>query len=331
FVGESGLDAGAIQREWYVLVAQALMAEESGMFKITNRDDSTYFINPNCCALMSHMTIPYLDAFKAAGRFIGRALLDGQTLPLHLSPVLFKALLGIPYTLDDIECLDPTLYKSFRYLLENNHVENLTLTFSVTHEYEDGKVVEIDLVPHGADILVTDTNKHAYIERMVHYLLFERIEEPLHAMIRGFYDIIPPELVVVFDHKEFELILCGQSEIDVDDWKANTVSSSNLKNSTVLEWFWEIIRAMTPSERGRLLQYATGSSRVPVQGFKGLTSYDGKICYFTLKGVPFTNGIYPISHACYNRIDLPLYPTKEHLEDALQTLLLSDPTGFNMQ
>ena len=84
-------------------------------------------------------------------------------------------------------------------------------------------------------------------------------------------------------------------------------------------------------DQAKLLQYATGASRVPVQGFKGLTSYDGKICYFTLKGVAYKQGVYPVAHACYNRIDLPLYPSEELLEDALKTLLLSDPTGFNIE
>ncbi|OQR99390.1 HECT E3 ubiquitin ligase [Achlya hypogyna] len=330
FIGESGLDAGAIQREWYMLMAQAMLSEASGMFVITNREDNSYFINPDCAVDMAASSVHYLDAFRAAGRFVGRALLDGQVLPLHFNPVLFKALLGLPFTLDDVETLDRTLYKSLRYLLENRHVDELALTFSVT-QLRDGKPIELDLVPHGQDVPVTDGNKHAYVERMMRHLLFERIQDPLHAMIQGLYDIIPPELILVFDHKELELILCGQSDIDLDDWETNTVVSSNLKNSAVLEWFWSIVQSLSLSEQAKLLQYATGSSRVPVQGFQGLTSYDGKICYFTLKGVNYHTGAYPVAHACYNRIDLPLYPTRELLEDAIKTLLLSDPTGFNMQ
>jgi E3 ubiquitin ligase SMURF1/2 len=52
-----------------------------------------------------------LKAFRAIGRFIGRALLDGQVLALPLNPVLFKAILGRPITLDDLEHLDRTMYK----------------------------------------------------------------------------------------------------------------------------------------------------------------------------------------------------------------------------
>ncbi|KAF0685079.1 hypothetical protein As57867_022882, partial [Aphanomyces stellatus] len=198
-------------------------------------------------------------------------------------------------------------------------------------EREGTSVVEVDLIEHGRDIAVTDANKHKYVELMTRWLLFDRVHVQLKEMILGLYEIVPPELLIPFDHKEFELVLCGLTEIDLYDWKANTVTSSNLHNSLALEWFWEIVEAMSPSDQAKLLQYSTGSSRVPVQGFKGLTSYDGKICYFTLKGINYTPGCYPCAHACYNRIDLPLYPSKELMNEALNMLLLSDPTGFNIE
>ncbi|KAF0685081.1 Aste57867_22955 [Aphanomyces stellatus] len=344
FIGESAVDAGAIQREWYFLVAEALLSPTSGLFSLVNRTDNAYFINPKSAVGMMYAVplIPmpepmsrnprlrHSQAFRAAGRFIGRALLDGQMLPLHFCPVLFKLLLGIPVTLDDVESLDKTIYSSLRYVIDNDNAEDLCLTFSAT-EREGTSVVEVDLIEHGRDIAVTDANKHKYVELMTRWLLFDRVHVQLKEMILGLYEIVPPELLIPFDHKEFELILCGLTEIDVGDWQANTVVSTNLDSSPVLEWFWEIVDAMSVSDRTKLLQYSTGSPRVPVQGFKGLTSYDGLICYFTLKGVDYRHGAYPCIHACYNRIDLPLYPTKQLLDEALKMLLLSDPTGFNIE
>ncbi|KAF0762481.1 hypothetical protein AaE_003304 [Aphanomyces astaci] len=324
----------------YLLVAQGFLDDASGLFMVTNRDDNAYFINPNAAAAMhrQHMTtsrakppgVSHSQAFRAAGRFIGRALLDGQMLPLHFCPVLFKLLLGIPVTLDDIESLDKTIYSSLRFVLDHDNADDLCLTFSAT-EHQDDTIVEVDLVAGGRDIAVTDANKHEYVDLMTRYLLFDRIDDSLRDMIQGLYEVVPPELLIPFDHKEFELILCGLSEIDVYDWKANTVTSSNLHATETLDWFWACVEAMSPADRAKLLQYSTGSSRVPVQGFKGLTSYDGKICYFTLKGITYTPGGYPCAHACYNRIDLPMYPRKDLMEDALTMLLLSDPTGFNIE
>ncbi|CAK4200600.1 unnamed protein product [Aphanomyces euteiches] len=293
FLGEAGVDAGAVQREWF--------------------------------GKLNH-----LDAFRAIGRFIGRALLDGQVIPLHLNPVLFKVLLGVPMSLDDIDSLDPTIYKSLQYILENSHVDDLMLTFSVTERRGDG-VVEVDLIPNGKQIEVTDANKVQYVDLMVEYLLFGRVKLQLWALLRGVYEIVPPELLLPFDHKELELVLCGLNDIDVNDWRLNTTVSSDLRSSSLVEWFWEVVTSLSKDNQAKLLQYTTGSSRVPVQGFRGLTSYDGMICYFNLKGVPYTHGAYPVIHACYNRIDLPLYPRKELLQEAIYTLLLSDPTGFTIQ
>ncbi|OQR99364.1 HECT E3 ubiquitin ligase [Achlya hypogyna] len=330
FDGESGVDAGAVLREWYMVVSEALMQPDSGLFVVANREDGTYVLNPNSEFAVGHLSMNHLATFEAAGRFMGRAILDGQVLRLPLCPVVFKAILGVPVTMDDIESLDKTLYKSLRYLLATENAEDLALTFSVS-ELRGTTVEEVDLVENGQDIAVTDANKHDYVERLVRYLLFERIQPQLRALMQGLYAIIPPELLVPFDHKEFELLVTGLAEIDVSDWEANTDVSSNLEGSRVLKWFWEVVAAMSDDDQAKLLQYCTGSSRVPVQGFKGLTSYDGRICNFTLKGMPYTSGMYPVAHACFNRLDLPLYPKKELLQEAIAMLLLSEPTGFNIQ
>ncbi|KAF0703596.1 hypothetical protein As57867_007574, partial [Aphanomyces stellatus] len=122
-------------------------------------------------------------------------------LPLHFCPVLFKLLLGIPVTLDDVESLDKTIYSSLRYVIDNDNAEDLCLTFSAT-EREGTSVVEVDLIEHGRDIAVTDANKHKYVELMTRWLLFDRVHVQLKEMILGLYEIVPPELLIPFDHKE---------------------------------------------------------------------------------------------------------------------------------
>ncbi|KDO32935.1 hypothetical protein SPRG_02628 [Saprolegnia parasitica CBS 223.65] len=311
FDNDVGIDAGAVLREWYVLVSEALLAPNSGLFVLSNREDNSYILNPNSEFAVGQYNMDHLAAFEAVGRFLGRAILDGQMLKLPFCPVLFKAMLGVPVSMDDVESLDRTLYKSLRYLLENDNADDLALTF-----------------PY---IAVTDANKHDYVDTLVRYLLFERIAPQLHALLRGLYAIVPPELLIPFDHKELELLMTGLAEIDVVDWEANTQTSSNLEGSRVLVWFWEVVKDMSDDDQAKLLQFCTGSSRVPVQGFKGMTSYDGRICNFTLKGVAYQSGMYPVAHACFNRLDLPLYPRKELLQEAIKMLLLSDPTGFNIQ
>ncbi|ETW05374.1 hypothetical protein H310_04296 [Aphanomyces invadans] len=299
----------------------------TGLFVLASKDSHMYIPNPNATHDIFHVSA--VDAFKAVGRFVGRALLDGQMLPLPFSPAVFKAILGVPLTLEDVEVLDPSVYSSLRYILEHDDIDALALTFSITERRGD-RVDEVDLIPRGRCIDVTDANKADYVDLMLRYLLYQRFERYLLELVQGVYDIVPPELLVPFDHKELELLLCGLADIDVQDWKAHTECSTNVAGSPLVEWFWDIVAAMTPAERATLLQYTTGSSRVPVQGFRGLTSHDGRICRFSLKGVTYIPGAYPTVHACFNRIDLPLYPRKDLLVEALQMLLLSNPTGFDI-
>lgn len=68
----------------------------------------------------------------------------------------------------------------------------------------------------------------------------------------------------------FQLIICGLGKIDVNDWKANTRLKHCTPDSNIVKWFWKAVEFFDEERRARLLQFVTGSSRVPLQGFKAL-------------------------------------------------------------
>jgi hypothetical protein len=123
-------------------------------------------------------------------------------------------------------------------------------------------------------------------------------------------------------------VLCGPDEVDVDDWERNTKYTSDLYKHPSRKWFWEIVREMPNEYRRRLLQFATGSSRVPSSGFSALTSYDGRLCPFTLKGIDLSDEGYVRSHACFNRLDLPRHTDKQKLKQILYAILNTEQHGF---
>ncbi|ETV94704.1 hypothetical protein H310_11679 [Aphanomyces invadans] len=319
-VGESAVDAGGVTREWYTLLTMAIMDERRGLFTVTNNADQSYYINPNSENVHG---ANHLDRYLAIGRLLGRAIIDEQVLPFHFCVPLFKMLLGYPVSMDDIRYLDPTVYSSLVYVRDCDDVDDLALTFSVTVD-EAGS--EVELVVGGRDIAVTNANKAEYVDRMVQYLLFDRVAPQLQHLVQGLYDVLPQELLMPFDYKELELILCGFSEIDVADWKRSTIVSKSLED--VVGWFWDVIEFdMTASERAKLLQFTTGSSRVPLQGFRALTS---QLCPFSLHGVPYERGVFPKVHSCFNRIDLPIYPTRALLAEGLCALVNIQSMAFTM-
>lgn len=67
-----------------------------------------------------------------------------------------------------------------------------------------------------------------------------------------------------------QLIIGGLGKIDLVDWKTNTRLKHCTSESNVVRWFWQAVEAFSEERRGRLLQFVTGSTRVPLQGFKAL-------------------------------------------------------------
>ena len=96
---------------------------------------------------------------------------------------------------------------------------------------------------------------------------------------QGFYEVIPHSLVCVFDYQELELLLCGLPRIDIKDWQANTRYAGDYsKDHQVVQWFFEVMDTWEDERKARLLQFATGSSHVPVEGFRAMQVSEGCLC-----------------------------------------------------
>jgi len=186
-IGEPGVDAGGLQREWYMLVTQAAFDETKGLFIRCNTSDTSYFINPN--SEIDH-GLNHLQHFNAVGRLMGRAILDGQALPVFLCSPFLKLITGTPISMEDIRYLDSTVYKSMCFIRDTTNVEELVLDFSapavLTEENSDELV---DLIPNGRNISVTSTNKQHYLDCMLRYLLFDRIALQLQYFMIGIYEV----------------------------------------------------------------------------------------------------------------------------------------------
>lgn len=110
---------------------------------------------------------------------------------------------------------------------------------------------------------------------MTEWKIQKRVEEQFNAFITGFNELIPADLVNVFDERELELLIGGIADIDVDDWKKHTDYRGYQEQDEVIQNFWKTIRSWDAEQKSRLLQFATGTSRIPVNGFKDLQGSDG--------------------------------------------------------
>ncbi|OWY99398.1 hypothetical protein PHMEG_00029602, partial [Phytophthora megakarya] len=300
FLDESGIDAGGLQREWFVMLNEALVDPAHGLFVCANKAEQTYFLRP---CLDAEALPRQLLNLLSAGRLLGRALLEGSMLCFHLTPPLLKLMVGHPLSFSDLEDLDPEVYTNLRWLLENDNVDVLGLDF--THTFKDGDNYRtIELVAGGSELVVTDDNKREYVERKWKYVLVESVGPQLQVFLRGLYEIIPRDLLILFDPQEFDFLLCGSEEIDVDDWEHNTRHSEGLGHARVRVWFWELVREMPNEYRRRLLQFST----------------------VALKGDGFIH-----SHACFNRLDLPLHVVRNEFKAVLYAMLETELYGFTTE
>ena len=155
-----------------------------------------------------------------------------------------------------------------------------------------------ELKPNGENIVVTDFNKSEYLQLKLRHRMLDSIKPQLEHFLRGFYEVIPGDLLSVFDYQELDLLMCGIPTINMADWKRNTeylgeYNGIGLKHR-VIKWFWSVVEEFDNEERVRLLQFTTGCSRLPPQGFAALQSNNGTYRKFNIQSIEKTVSIYNI-------------------------------------
>lgn len=322
FDGEEGLDYGGVSREFFFLLSHDMFNPFYCLFEYSSHDNYTLQINPN-----SGINPEHLNYFKFIGRVVGLGVFHRRFLDAFFVGALYKMMLRKKVVLQDMEGVDAEFYRSLQWIIDNDITDVLDLTFSAEDD-KFGQIVEVDLKPDGRNIDVTEENKHEYVELICEWKIYKRIEEQFKAFIDGFNELIPQELVNVFDERELELLIGGLAEIDIEDWKKHTDYRGYQENDQVIQWFWKCIKEWDSEQKARLLQFTTGTSRIPVNGFKDLQGSDGPR-RFTIEKAGEPNQL-PKSHTCFNRVDLPPYTSYETMKQKL-TLAVEETMGFGQE
>ncbi|KFY50994.1 hypothetical protein V496_09038 [Pseudogymnoascus sp. VKM F-4515 (FW-2607)] len=321
FHGEEGVDAGGVTREWFQVLSRQMFDPGYALFIPVSSDRTTF--HPN---LTSSINPEHLMFFKFIGRVIGKALYEGRVLDCHFSRAVYKRILGKAVSVKDMESLDPEYYKSVVWMLENDITDIIAETFSVDND-KFGEVETVDLIENGRNVPVTEENKHEYVRLMVEFKLTGSVQEQLDNFLKGFHEIIPAELVAIFNEQELELLISGLPEIDVDDWKANTEYHNYTAASPQIQWFWRAIRSFDKEERAKMLQFVTGTSKVPLNGFKELEGMNG-FSRFNIHRDYGNKDRLPTSHTCFNQLDLPEYESYEMLRQQVLTAITTGSEYF---
>jgi len=165
----------------------------------------------------------------------------------------------------------------------------------------------VDLLPGGADILVTYERRFEYADLLENYRLHE-FDQQLAAMRRGFGTIVPLRLMPLFTWQEAEVLVCGSPEIDLDELKRNTAYQGySGEDDPTIRYFWTVMKEWGHKERSKFIQFAWGRQRLPRPG---RWSRRMLLSYRASEGMP-------VAHTCFFHVELPKYTSLEQARKML--------------
>jgi E3 ubiquitin-protein ligase HECTD2 len=322
FIGEEGVDAGGLRKEWFLLLAKEIFDPQYGLF-IYDEDSHFCYFNPN--------SLENSDVYFLVGALIGLAIYNSAILDVALPPFVFKRLLATgptsantpqthraqpQCTLDDLTELRPSLARGLRRLLEyDGDVSDLGLDFVAEVDNYDRKE-QIPLFSDGRVRPVTNANRQDFVNLYVRYLLETSVNKQFEPFKRGFFTVCGGNALSLFQPEEIELLVRGSDEkLDVqalkavavyDNWRRGKEEVTDpLKEVNLIQWFWAFFEEVDPASQRRILSFITGSDRIPAMGATSL------VIKIQFAGKDYRR--YPVARTCFNLIMLYKYRTKDEL------------------
>ncbi|CUG69073.1 ubiquitin-protein ligase, putative [Bodo saltans] len=317
FVNEAGFGDGVYRDFMQCLCAEGF-SPEHGLFRRT--DEGGYlFPNP---ASETATDAEHLNRFRFLGAMVGKALYDGILLSVPFSLHFRNALLGRRNTFDHLIAFDPHLYRQLSQIrdADSETIDDLGLTFTATVD-AFGAAVEVPLVANGNDILVTASNVAQYVQLYADFRLNRENERQTKAFQTGLHDVVESTALQIFGSNGLDILFQGDSGIDADDWEQNTVySPADAKDAPVVQYFWQLVRNMTNSERQVLLGFVTSARRAPLLGFRHM------VPKFTIAVTQTSVDHLPSAATCFCQLKIPSYTSFAETRDKLMQAMAHGQT-----
>ncbi|XP_065170109.1 ubiquitin-protein ligase E3A isoform X2 [Atheta coriaria] len=317
FQGEQGIDEGGVSKEFFQLVIEEIFNPDYGMF-VTQPESQTMWFNP--------MSFETEAQFTLIGIVLGLAIYNNVILAVNFPLVLYRKLMGILGSFEDLQDWNPTLYNSLKQLLEypDPDLEEVFMqTFRVSYQDVFGNLMHHDLVECGDSVSVTPENKYEFVKLYADYLLNKSVDKQFTAFYKGFQMVTGESpLEQFFRPEEVELLICGSKNFNFDELEDATEYDGGYTRFTmIVRNFWQIVHAFSNEDKRKLLQFATGSDRVPIGGLS-------KLKLVIARNGPDSDRL-PTAHTCFNVLLLPEYLTKQKLKDRLLKAI-NYSKGFGM-
>jgi ubiquitin-protein ligase E3 A len=314
FLGEDGLDAGGVSREYFYLLATLIFSPDYGLFRLVN---GYYWFAPSAPG-----ESPEVGRMRMLGSLVGLAVNNGVVLPIRFPLVLYQKLRGILDTsIDSLAQLEPDTVAAFRSLLaDRENVAEAGLTFARDIPYF-GTVITCDLVENGRNISLTSDNLDQYIEAYLKWTLVSSVKTQYDIFEAGFKAVCVLPIYAKFSPDELDILVSG---IDVINWEelkhvASYGGGYDAQSESIV-MFWAIYDEFTEAEKRKFLIFATGTDKVP----------GGRLAKLKLSIVLDRNvNVLPTSHTCSAVLCLPDYKNMEKMRKSL-LICLDNAEGFGL-
>ncbi|XP_057715347.1 apoptosis-resistant E3 ubiquitin protein ligase 1 isoform X2 [Corythoichthys intestinalis] len=328
FQDEEALDWGGPRREWFELICKTLFDTSNHLFTRFT-DNNQGLVHPNA----ERPTHLRLKIYEFAGRVVGKCLYESalggaykQLVRARFTRSFLAQIIGLRMNYKYFETDDQEFYKTKVCFILNNDVSEMDLVFAEEKYNRSGQLEKVvELISGGANIAVTNENKMHYLNLLAQYRLASQVRDEVEHFLKGLNELVPENLLAIFDENELELLMCGTGDINVQDFKAHAVivGGSWHFREKVMKWFWAVVSSFTQEELARLLQFTTGSSQLPPGGFNTLCPS------FQIIAAP-TQSTLPTAHTCFNQLCLPTYDSYEELHKMLKLAISEGSEGFGM-
>ncbi|CAG5134325.1 unnamed protein product, partial [Candidula unifasciata] len=317
FEDEQGLDEGGVSKEFFQLIVEELFNPDIGMFTY-NEESHHYWFNS--------LSFENDAQFTLIGILLGLAIYNSCILDIHFPMVVYRKLMGKKGTFRDLYDVDPTLMASLQEMLDyqkDDFEEVFEQTFRIGYSDVFGQSRTYDLKENGESILVTQANKQEFVHLYADYLLNKSIEQQFRAFKRGFLMVTSESpLKQLFRPEEIEVLVCGSQIFDFHALEeATEYDGGFIADSPTIRNFWSVVHALPDEDKRKLLQFTTGTDRVPVGGLS-------KLKMIIARNGPDSDRL-PTSHTCFNVLLLPEYATVDKLKDRLLKAI-NYSKGFGM-
>ncbi|KAI2555951.1 HECT and RLD domain containing E3 ubiquitin protein ligase 4 [Homo sapiens] len=203
------------------------------------------------------------------------------------------------------ELLDPK-YGMFRY-----YEDSRLIWFSDKITVENFGATEVkELVLNGADTAVNKQNRQEFVDAYVDYIFNKSVASLFDAFHAGFHKVCGGKVLLLFQPNELQAMVIGNTNYDWKELEKNTEYKGEYwAEHPTIKIFWEVFHELPLEKKKQFLLFLTGSDRIPILGMKSLK--------LVIQSTGGGEEYLPVSHTCFNLLDLPKYTEKETLRSKL--------------